>query len=137
MLPSEDDWHLKHVQYSHIYMQIANKTHWTFLNVPKSYVFSHCHELCDPGVVHWITAELIIFYHPMFISVWHRGETRILRSLMLQWPIIFILKKIINFFMTESPCFLYLYLTSEKEIELYAIIIGLSSRAFPTNNLHV
>lgn len=128
---------LKHVQYSHIYMQIANKTHWTFLNVPKSYVFSHCHELCDPGVVHWITAELIIFYHPMFISVWHRGGTTILRSLMLQWPTIFILKKIINFFTTESPCFLYLYLTSEKEIELYAIIIGLSSGAFPTNNLHV
>lgn len=56
---------LKHVQYSHIYMSIANKTHWTFLNVPKSYVFSYCHELCDHGVVHWITAELIIFYHPM------------------------------------------------------------------------
>lgn len=65
---------LKHVQCTHIYMQIANKTQEAFLNVPKSYVFSPCHELCDPGFIHWRAAGLIIFYHPLFISVWHRGN---------------------------------------------------------------
>lgn len=51
--------------------------------------------------------------------------------------VIFILKKIINFFMIEFFCFFYLYFIFEKEIELYVIIIGLLLCVFLINNLYV